>query len=303
MFRVMMSILLACVSVDLAATHTGGARDSVCGQAKTSADQRQTTSHPCLVEKLRERSLEASDADAELEQTTLGKPAHVATLPRMVPSAVPNSFRPSPDRRWHVQTILGNFASLGLGRRQQLSNFDIRLRAANINEMETKAVAAADAWDFYASAFLDAEGAAEVLAKLGNRADFSCTKLPSESSNRAKFVFTNPDLPIEGSDYYDVLKLDNADLGSTDPWANVIDSIGVKAEQIGDVVVFPDDGVVYMVVDPGATKTVMRLLPKEVPGTGVSISQLEPGEAIPEGGEVQQMILQRLDKRDKGPKR
>jgi RNA-binding protein YlmH len=75
----------------------------------------------------------------------------------------------------------------------------------------------------------------------------------------------------------------------------MLTKIGVDLENVGDVLLA--DGTIYLAVTPEVAKQCTRLLPKEVVGAGVMVKALEPGEAMPEDGELQDMEVKRLDKR------
>jgi RNA-binding protein YlmH len=165
----------------------------------------------------------------------------------------------------------------------------------NIDDIESKALEASETWDITSTSFLAPAEASDVEDRLANRADVSCTRVPP-FSERAKFVFTNPELEIEKTDYYTILRLDNVGACGSVPWANVLDSIGVSLDNVGDVLVV-DNEIVYMAVDPTVAKICSRLLPKELSGTGVTVSALESDEVVPDGGTLQDMTFQRLDKR------
>jgi len=176
----------------------------------------------------------------------------------------------------------------------------------NIDDIESRAQSASDAWDVDVTSFLNAADTALIEDRLGGRADVACIRVDGRgvgqsSSSRARFVFTNPDMGIDSAaaeaEHCVVLRLERASLGLCDPWANALANIGVDLENVGDIVVHSDDGSVYLVVSPDVAKICTRLLPKEIRGTGVTVSALEPGEGVPEGGELQDMEMQRLDKR------
>lgn len=122
-----------------------------------------------------------------------------------------------------------------------------------------------------------------------------CVQIPFSSSERSRFVFTNSDLVVESEDYCKILQVENANLGQADPWPNMLDSIGISVDNVGDIIIDNND-MVYLAVDPSVTKKIVRLLPKVLPGTGITISELENLSIIPEGN-VQAMDIQRLDKR------
>ena len=121
-------------------------------------------------------------------------------------------------------------------------------------------------------------------------------RVPLSSSERARFIFTNPELEIsDASDYAVTLRIDNVALASVDPWANILDSIGVELDKVGDILVVEGTSV-FMAVDPSVAKSCSRLLPKQLPGAGVTVSLLGSDDSIPNGGELQTMEFQQLDK-------
>jgi type III secretory pathway component EscU len=73
---------------------------------------------------------------------------------------------------------------------------------------------------------------------------------------------------------------------------------------VGDILIVERKKSVYLVVNPTMVKTCIRLLPKEVPGSGVTVTQLDYNDmesmmSIPinDGEVVEDMELKRLDKR------
>jgi hypothetical protein len=97
-------------------------------------------------------------------------------------------------------------------------------------------------------------------------------------------------------EYCTVLCVENANLMSMDPWPNVLSSIGVDLANVGDIVEV-NSKTAYLAVAPEIARVCSRLLPKELPGAGVTVSVLDPGEVIPDDGELQDMDMKRLDKR------
>jgi hypothetical protein len=191
----------------------------------------------------------------------------------------------------------------------------ILLGVVNLKDLEGKALAAAEAWDTYVTPFYSPEEASQVEDSLGNRADVTCLRIDgggSPNSNapaattmsRCRFLFTNPDLGMDKitaeAEYGTVLRVENAYLESMDPWPNVLSTIGVDLTKVGDIVVVRNTKTAYLVVDPEIAKVCSRLLPKELPGAGVTVSALEPGDDVafpPDDSELQDMDLKRLDKR------
>eukprot|EP00527_Entomoneis_sp_CCMP2396_P001593 CAMPEP_0198145508 /NCGR_PEP_ID=MMETSP1443-20131203/23992_1 /TAXON_ID=186043 /ORGANISM="Entomoneis sp., Strain CCMP2396" /LENGTH=148 /DNA_ID=CAMNT_0043809185 /DNA_START=251 /DNA_END=697 /DNA_ORIENTATION=+ len=138
-----------------------------------------------------------------------------------------------------------------------------------------------------------------VQEKLGGRGDVACFRVGGAATpSRARFVFTNPELgmTVEAAEqeYCVVLCVTNAK-SVQDPWPNILTKIGVDLDNVGDVLM--SEGSIYLAVTPEVAKQCTRLLPKEVVGAGVNVNTLEPGEAMPLTGDLQDMEVQRLDKR------
>jgi hypothetical protein len=179
----------------------------------------------------------------------------------------------------------------------------ITLRATtnsfSLDGVESRALAASEAWDMYATPFLTNAESTMVQERLSGRADVAYFQFGGRSEPaRARFVFTNPELGMDAAtmaiDYCTVLCVKNAKSGQI-PWPNLLAKIGVDLDSVGDVVVA--DQFIYLAVTPEVAKQCTRLLPKEVVGAGVTVVALEPGEPMPDDGELQDMDLKRLDKR------
>jgi RNA-binding protein YlmH len=172
----------------------------------------------------------------------------------------------------------------------------------NMGDIERKAQLAAEAWDTHVTAFCSPTDAIVLEQRLSNRADVSCIRLPSsaDTASRVRFVFSNPesglDVATAEEEHCTTLHVTNADYSGSDPWPNLLNRIGVDLDNVGDIVVHPQLGC-YIVVSPTIAKQCIRLLPKEIVGTGVTVTALDAGETIPDGGELQDMVVQRLDKR------
>lgn len=123
-----------------------------------------------------------------------------------------------------------------------------------------------------------------------------CAQIPTDTSKRCKYVFTNIELEIDPNEYCNVLQVENVSLGNCDPWPNMLDSIGIELNNVGDVITTDDKKMTFLVVDPSVTKTISRLLPKVLSGTGVSISIADLSD-LPASGLLHDMEIQRLDKR------
>ena len=179
----------------------------------------------------------------------------------------------------------------------------------SVDDIENKALAASEAWDIHVTPFLATKEAGMVEERLQNRADVSCIRVGGrgaghgDKSSRSRFVFSNPELGIDAAaaeaEHCAVVLVKNAKTNSVnDPWPNILSRIGVDLDDVGDVVVVEGIGAgCYIAVSPSVSKQCVRLLPKEIMGSGVLVSLLESGASIPDEGELQDMEVQRLDKR------
>lgn len=199
----------------------------------------------------------------------------------------------------------------------------LSVKSFNLDDIEQKATQASETWDIWCTSFFSAEETAQIQQNFHDRSDVACFPIggfapgfdfDGKDAHRARFVFTNPDLGMDQiaaeKDYCSVLRIENiASSEAYDPWANVLDSIGVNLKDVGDVVIVDknSDESVYLVVIPEVAKTCARLLPKVLPGPGLTVTVLEAdgngdGETwIPEG-EIQELVIQRLDKRQQKKK-
>ena len=179
----------------------------------------------------------------------------------------------------------------------------------NLDDIENKATQASESWDFFSTPFYTSEDVTLIQRRFEGRSDIACFPIGGSQSpqNRARFVFTNPDLGMDqitaDKEYCSILKIENiAGSDSYDPWGNILDSIGVDLENVGDVTIVKDNGeTVYLAVVPDVAKTCTRLLPKVLPGAGLTVYVLDREEDepwIPAGGEIQDMEIKRLDKRE-----
>ena len=188
-------------------------------------------------------------------------------------------------------------------------------------KQEARAMAAVESWIVDATGFLEPEQSSALLATLEGRADVSCCAVgsyrgSSSSSNnnkrgtrRVRCVFSNPDLAYDEttaeSDYVSYLKVTNVVLSECDPWPNILVKIGLSLDTVGDVSLVEGNGSVFLAVAPESEKPCIRLLPKELPGNGVTVTKLSRDEMDTEmagisesdGEVVQDMQTQRVDKR------
>ncbi len=204
---------------------------------------------------------------------------------------------------------------LGLGRRRnalaakkKANNWDDKSLKEFCAEQEQRAIAAVESWVVDATGFVEPEQSSALMDVLQGRADVGCISVGSfsEKARRMRCVFCNPDLGYDAStadsDYVSYLKIDNVSLGQCDPWPNILTSIGLDLESVGDVLLVENESFVYLAVDPESEKICARLLPKELPGTGVTVTKLSREELDAEmagvdGMVVDDMEVQRVDKR------
>jgi len=171
-------------------------------------------------------------------------------------------------------------------------------------EQEARAIAATESWIVDATGFLEPDQSLALTKVLGDRADVDFLVV---GKRRQRCVFCNPDLGYDAvtadADYVSYLKIDNVALSQCDPWPNILTKIGLNLESVGDVVLVENESTVYLAVDPESEKICSRLLPKELPGTGVTVSKLTKEELDTEMATVsdeiivEDMEVQRVDKR------
>jgi hypothetical protein len=179
-------------------------------------------------------------------------------------------------------------------------------------EQESRAITASESWIVDATGFLEPEQSSALLTTLEGRADVASLSVGSYRSSggrRVRCVYTNPDLGYDEataeSDYVCYLKIDNVGLSQCGPWPNVLVKIGLSLENVGDVFLVSNESTVYLAVAPESEKTCVRLLPKELPGAGVTVTKLSREdldaemEAISDsdGMVLEDMEVQRVDKR------
>jgi RNA-binding protein YlmH len=186
-----------------------------------------------------------------------------------------------------------------------------------ITEQETRATAATESWVVDATGFLEPAQSSALLNVLQGRADVDCLSVGSyrnqgvkeANARRVRCVFANPDLGYDpqtaDADYVSYLKIDNVSLSQCNPWPNLLVKIGLSLDTVGDIFLVQNDSVVYLAVNPESEKTCIRLLPKELPGVGVTVTKLSKEEmdadmAVLSDGDgmiVDDMEVQRVDKR------
>lgn len=174
-----------------------------------------------------------------------------------------------------------------------------------IVDLERRALAAAEAWDTDVTEFLDEDVVEAVEERCRKLADVACVRIGGyPGARRARLALTRGEL-IEASGKEElehgehaVLLFVSADLGSSDPLPNVLDNIGITFDQVGDVRVDGDSA--YMVLAPDAAKKAQRLLRRAL-ATVTITDVIAPGTVIE--GDLQELVVQRLDRRSKKGKR
>mmetsp|Transcript_59500 Transcript_59500/g.66586 ORF Transcript_59500/g.66586 Transcript_59500/m.66586 type:complete len:315 (-) Transcript_59500:7-951(-) len=204
--------------------------------------------------------------------------------------------------------------------RKQLEDF--------VTGVESQATTASESWIVDATPFLSLDQSIAIQHCFEGRADIASFRVggyyhnsnsdtdndnDDESSQlqlhqqqrRYRYVFTNPDLGYDfdtaNKEYCSILRIDNVQINNCNPWPNILISIGILLEDVGDIYIVGENTChIFLVVNPTIVKTCIRLLPKELPGSGVTVTQLEYEEIklIPNNGKViEDMELKRLDKR------
>jgi hypothetical protein len=113
---------------------------------------------------------------------------------------------------------------------------------------------------------------------------------------RSRFVFANLDLGLDAgtaeSEFCTVVRVENVNVASSNTFPNALASIGIDLGKVGDIVI-EDSNTVSFVVDPDVSKQCLRLLPKELVGTGISLTVVDNHEFMPHG-EMQEMKLSKI---------
>ena len=172
--------------------------------------------------------------------------------------------------------------------------------------------AEAGPWSIQATPFLEPDDALKIEEKFQDRGDVLCLRVfggrrlsPEESDKdvvkpgegrRSRFVIAHSDLGMDAGtaeeEYCTVIRCENVNVASSNTFPNALASIGVHLDNVGDIVI-EDSSTVCFVVTPDVTKQCLRLLSKELVGTGVSLSVVDSHEFMPHG-EMQEMKLSRV---------
>mmetsp|Transcript_109651 Transcript_109651/g.194454 ORF Transcript_109651/g.194454 Transcript_109651/m.194454 type:complete len:265 (-) Transcript_109651:32-826(-) len=167
--------------------------------------------------------------------------------------------------------------------------------------IEIKATAAAEAWDTYVTDFVDADTVDAAESRF-SALDVGYARAGGYSqAGRARMAFTNTEMLDVGgpgstaAEFAKVYRI-TADFKESDPLPNVLDNIGVDLKNVGDILLNGDD-CAFVVVNPEVAKLLERLLPKALEGTPVLVEEFEPSEDNPVEGKPQEVAIQRVDKR------
>ncbi|KAJ1450103.1 hypothetical protein M885DRAFT_571718 [Pelagophyceae sp. CCMP2097] len=168
-------------------------------------------------------------------------------------------------------------------------------RSAIADEIEATAIATADSWAEHATAFLESGVAADVLARLGQRADVGFVAAGGYAgAQRLRLVFSHPDLDApDAADFACLLSVTGEGVKGAALY-NALGDIGIQLDQIGDILI--DGNEAYVAIDPAVAKNVERLLPKALKGVAVKVDRLPPGSDP--SGELQVAEIKRLDQRE-----
>ena len=177
--------------------------------------------------------------------------------------------------------------------------------------VESLAAEAADTWSIQATPFLEPADASKIEEKFQDRGDVLCLRVfggrrlsPEPDNNtvkpgegrRSRFVIAHADLGMDAmtaeEEYCTVVRCENVNVASSNTFPNALASIGVHLDNVGDIVI-EDSNTVCFVVTPEVTKQCLRLLSKELVGTGVSLSVVDSHEFMPHW-EMQEMKLSRV---------
>ena len=179
-----------------------------------------------------------------------------------------------------------------------------------LEAVETLAAEAADTWSIQATPFLEPAEASIVEERFRDRADVLCLRvfggrrLAPESENiimpgqgrRSRFVIAHSDLGLDvgtaEEEYCNVIRVENVNVQASNTFPNALAAIGVHLDNIGDVVV-EDSNTVSFVVNPDVSKQCVRLLSKELVGTGISLTVVDSHDFMAHG-EMQEMKLSRV---------
>lgn len=214
------------------------------------------------------------------------------------------------------------------------SSSSITLSPTELNQIEKQAIEASDLWSISLTPFYNKDDADIIKSHLDKRGDVKYIpigNIPIQSSNyneslsRCRFVLTNPDLELDIKDlekeYCAMISIDqiqsstigarsttrmsaseeevsiSSSSNKSKPWPSLFIKIGIELKNVGEVVIEEENNCAYVIVDPSVVKQCMRLLPKELRGVGISVSEMEVGEYIPYDSIQQDMELGVLDKR------
>ena len=241
---------------------------------------------------------------------------HIRRCGGVKPFQQQHQYRPSSSSSSSSSTIL--YASNNNNsNNKQLEDF--------VKTIELQAITASESWIVDSTNFLSSDQSNGIKECLEERADIASFRVggflntqsdsddksqqkQEQFGNRFRYVFTNPDLGYDNdtaqSEYCCLLRIDNININDCNPWPNIMNSIGISIDDVGDILIVENKKSVYIAVNPTIVKTCIRLLPKEIPGSGVTVTQLDYNDIesmmsipIDDGEVVEDMELKRLDKR------
>lgn len=215
------------------------------------------------------------------------------------------------DRKRSVHSFL-SIRSYGIS--TSAVNAKISPSSIDLDSIEREAQESSENWDFSITPFLNTADANLLQNRLSNRGDIQHIQIGacgSSNPTRTRFVMTHPDLEFDATEseaqYCSLLRIENmnaADISSdrsssrSKLWPRMLMNIGIDLQNVGDVIVDEIDSTVFMVVVPKVARQIIRLLPKEFRGLGITISELDMGEStVPYNGVSQDMELGTMDLR------
>lgn len=188
----------------------------------------------------------------------------------------------------------------------------LSLSTSELDKIQASAHEASENWVHSLTSFLNEEDAAKVESRLKELGDVQYIKIGRifPEGSRSRFVMSNPDLPLgqkeTESEFCSLLHIENIQQGAlpktasgSNAWPALFTRIGIQVEDVGDVLVDSSNDSVYIVIAPEAVKQCKRILPKELKGLGITITEidLEDINSLSLDGVIQEMELGRLDKR------
>lgn len=189
---------------------------------------------------------------------------------------------------------------------------NLSLSTSELGKIQASAHEASENWVRSLTSFLNEEDAAKVESRLKALGDVQYIKIGRifPEGSRSRFVMSNPDLPLPQketeSEFCSLLHIENIQQGAlpksasgSNAWPALFTRIGIQIEDVGDVLVDTSNDSVYVIIAPEAVKQCKRILPKELKGLGITITEIDLEEinSLSFNGAIQEMELGRLDMR------